>query len=575
MQGEPALEPGFDHLPYADPQARQGGSITYGVVASFDSLNPFILKSMRTTARGMWGDPQFGHLIFEPLMFRSRDEPFTMYGLLAESVTMPEDRSWIEFHLNPQARWSDGEPVTPDDVLFTFDILTEHGRPPYSSRMDKIAAIEKTGERSVKFTFNEKSDREFPLIIALSPVLPRHATVRETFPDSTLVPPVSTGPYRVEKVEPGSRIVYRKRADYWGKDLAVTRGLYNFDRVTVEYFGSIQALFEAFKKGLVDIYFEGDPAQWERAYDFPAVHDGRVRKEIFEQKTPAAMTGFVFNTRRPVFAEREVRRALAMLFDFEWINRSLFFGTYARTASFWQNSGLSAIGVPANERERELLAPFPDAVTPAVLDGTYRPSVTDGSGRDRKVLRAAYQALLASGYRREGEKLVDSGGRPLAFEMLTRGENEEKLAIAYRRTLETIGITVSIRSVDDAQYQLRLQDFDYDMVIATYTASLSPGIEQVRRWGSLSRDVPGSFNFAGAADPAIDAMIDAVLRARSTEDFRAAVRALDRVLISGHYLVPLYHLPGQWVASWTYLEHPGYTAIYGYQLPTWWDTRAD
>lgn len=574
MHGEPALPDGFGHFPYADPEAPKGGSITYGVVGTFDSLNPFILKSMRTTARGIWGDPEFGNLIYEPLMSRSRDEAFTLYGRLAESVALSDDRTWIEFHLNPKARWSDGEPVTADDVLFTFEILDEFGRPPYSSRMERIEKIEKTGERSVRFTFNDKSDREFPLIVAMMPVLPRHAIDRANFASSTLEPPVGSGPYRVENVEAGSRIVYAKNPDYWGKDLPVMKGLYNFDRVTVEYFRSVQAQFEAFKKGLFDVLPEGNPAEWRRAYDFPAVSEGRVRKEEFLKKTPASMTGFVFNTRRAIFADRKVRRALAMLFDFEWVNRNLFFDAYERSGSYWQNSDLSALGVAADEREKQLLAPFPDAVMPDAMDGTYAPVKSDGSGRDRKVLRAAYDALVEAGFTRKGSVLVDASGKELRFEFMTRNEAEEKLAIAYGRALGALGITLDIRSVDDSQYQQRLQEFDYDMILASYSASLSPGIEQTGRWGSQSRDVPGSFNYAGAAEPAIDAMIEAILQARASEDFRAAVRALDRVLISGHYVVPLYHLPRQWVASWSHLAHPAYTSIYGVRFPAWWDTRA-
>lgn len=574
MHGEPALAPDFAHLPYADPRAPKGGAIAYGVVGTFDSLNPFILQSMRTTARGIWNDPQIGNLVYQSLMFRSADEPFTLYGYLAESVAMPDDRSWIEFHLNPAARWSDGTPVTPEDVIFTYDILTEHGRPPYSSRMQKIERIDKTGDRSVRFTFNDQSDREFPLIVAISPVLPRHATDRETFAGSTLAPPVGSGPYLVDQVEAGSRVVFRRDPDWWARDLPVMRGLFNFDRISVEYFGSAQAQFEAFKKGLFDVNYEGDPAQWRRAYDFPAVADGRVRKETFPVRTPAGMTGFVFNTRRPVFADRRVREALAMVFDFEWVNKNLFFDAYRRTGSFWHGSELSALGRPAGERERTLLAAFPQAVSPAVMDGRWAPPVTNGSGRDRKVLKAAFDLLGEVGFRRAGDRLAGAAGQPLAFEILTRSESEERLAIAYRRSLEALGVAVSLRGVDDAQYQRRLQDFDYDMVIASYSASLSPGIEQTFRWSSASRDTPGSFNFAGAADPAIDAMIGALLQARGAEDFTAAVRALDRVLISGHYVVPLYHLGEQWVASWTHLAHPEYTSVYGYQMPAWWDGRA-
>ena len=572
MLGEPALPPGFSHFPYADPNAPQGGRITFGSLGTFDSLNPFVLSSMRTTARGMW-DPEYGRLVFESLMTRSADEPFTLYGLLAQSVVMPDDRSWIEFQLNPLAKWSDGKPVTPEDVIFTFDVLTEKGRPPFNARMDKIAKFEKTAPDKVRFTFNSKSDREFPLIIAgFMPVLAKHATPTEGFEGSSLAAMLGSGPYLVETIEPGSRVVYKKRAGYWGKGLAVNRGQLNFDQIAIEYFGSAQARFEAFKKGLSDVYPEGDPAEWERAYDFPAVKDGRVKKAMFESGTPSNMLGFVFNTRRKVFSERAVRRALAMLFDFEWANRNLFFDAYRRTGSYWQGSELSALGVPASEAEKTLLAPWPGSVSADVLDGTYKPAVTDGSGRDRKILRAALDLLKQSGFAAKGDKLADPNGVPLSFEILTKAENEEKLAIAFKRTLEILGVDVAIRSVDDAQYQRRVQDFDYDMIVASYSASLSPGAEQEGRWTSASRDKTGSFNFAGAADPAIDAVIGSVLQARDAVGFRAGVRALDRLLISGHYVVPLFHLEAQRVAHWSRLSYPQKPPLYGVHFPVWWSS---
>ncbi|MEZ5872006.1 MAG: extracellular solute-binding protein [Nitratireductor sp.] len=573
MHGDPALPAGFDHLPYANPDAPVGGSISHGVVGTFDSLNPFILKSMRNTARGMW-DPQFGKFIFESLMTRSADEPFTLYGLLAESVEMPEDRSWIEFTLNPLAKWSDGVPVTPEDVIFTYEILTEKGRPPFNSRMKRIEKIEKTGERKVRFTFNDQSDREFPLIIAgFTPVLPRHATNVATFDESTLEPMLGSGPYLIDKIEPGTRITFRRRKDYWGEKLPVNRGVNNFDTVSIEYFKSAQSQFEAFKKGLFDVYMEGDPSAWQRSYDFPAVAEGRVKKETFVSQSPATMQGFVFNTRKPVFADPNVRQALATVFDFEFVNRNLFFDVYKRTGSFWQGSSLSALGNPADDRERALLARFPNAVQPDVMEGKWAPPVSDGSGKDRKNLRTAFDLLAKAGYKRLGSQLVNAQGVQLAFEILTRNEGEEKLAIAWKRSLELLGIAVTLRTVDDSQYQQRLQGFEYDVIMGYYSASLSPGVEQIGRWGSTSRDVPGSFNYAGTADPAIDAMIDAMLNAHSQTDFDSAVRALDRVLISGHYILPLYHLNEQWVASWSHLAHPETTPLYGNQLTTWWDAN--
>lgn len=574
MHGDVALPAGFTHFPYANPDASKGGTLAMGVVGTFDSLNPFVLKSMRTTARGLFGDADFGNMVFETLMQRSRDEPFTLYGLLAETVAVGPDRKWVEFTLNPKAKWSDGQPVTVEDVLFTYDILTEKGRPPYNNRMSRIEKIEKTGARSVRFTFNDKADRDFPMLIAgLMPVLPKHATDVATFGNSTLKPPVGSGPYLVSGVHPGQRIIYKRNPDYWGKDLPSQRGLNNFDTVSIEYFRNETSLFESFKKGLLDVFIEGNPTRWEKSYDFPAVAQGKVIKEEFSKGTPANMLGFVFNTRRTVFADPRVRQALGLMFDFEWTNRNLFAGQYRRTQSFWEGSELSSVGKPADARERELLAPFPKAVRADVLEGQWHPPVTDGSGHDRTPAKQAYDLLTEAGFTLKDGKALDPSGNPFTFEIMTRSADEEKVALAYRRSLARLGVDAQIRTADDAQYQQRLQTYDYDMILGALTGSLSPGNEQWMRWGAASRDTPGSFNYAGVADPAVDAMIDAMLAARSRADFVSAVRALDRILISGDYYIPLYHLPYQWVARWSRIEHPEKTALYGYQLPAWWRAK--
>jgi peptide/nickel transport system substrate-binding protein len=566
--GEPALSAGFAHLPYAKPDAPQGGRINYGVVGTFDNVNPFILKSMRTTARGPI-DTAFGNLVFESLMVRSADEPFTLYGLLAESIDTDEARTFAEFQINPSAKWSDGKPVTPEDVIFTYETFAEKGRPPYSNRKDKIAKIEKTGARGVRFTFNEKSDREFPLIIALTPIIPKHASPAE-FDQPTLEKLIGSGPYLIDQVEPGTRITFKRNQDYWGKSLNVKKGLDNFATISVDYFRDGTAQFEAFKKGLFDIYPESDPIKWEKAYDFAAVQDGRVIKEKFVTGSPASMYGFFFNTRRKVFADRNVRTALSMLFDFEWTNKNLFANQYSRTGSFWQNSELSALGVPASAGEAALLAPFAGKIDPQVMTGTWKPAATDGSGRDRDVMKKAVMLLSEAGFAIKDRKMTGSDGKPLAFEILCANGAEEKLALVFQRTLEKVGIDAVVRTVDDAQYQQRRQTWDYDMLLASLSASLSPGIEQSGRWGSSSRDADGTFNYAGVAEPAIDAMIEAIGRAKSRAEFVDAVRALDRLLISGQYVIPLYHLKEQWLARWTKVEHPQYTPLTGYQLPAWW-----
>jgi len=574
MHGEPALPADFSHLPYANPDAPKGGKVTYGVVGTFDSVRPFIVRSMRTHARGVV-DPVFGNLIYEPLMQRSQDEPFTLYGMLAETVEWDEERSFIQYNINPAARWSDGMPVTADDVIFTMELLKEKGRPPYSSRLSRVASMEKIGPLSVRFTFNDQSNREFPLILSLSPVLPKHATDADTFDQSTLEPGIGSGPYLISEVKPGERITFKRREDYWARDLPIKRGIDNYDEIAVEYFLSETSQFEAFKKGVFDIYPDGSATNWSRGYDFPAVTSGDIVRKEYDSQTPSGMYGFVFNTRRALFDDVRVRAALTMLFDFEWANRSLYNNTYTRTHSFWDGSDLSSYGKPADAREREILAPFPDAVSTDILEGTWVLPVTDGSGRDRKLQRAALTLLQEVGFRIEGGKLVDGNGVQFAFDLMTQNEGQEKLAVAFQRSLAALGIEMSIRTVDDAQYQQRSQTFDYDMIMKAFTSSLSPGAEQINRWGSASRDQQGTFNFAGAASPAIDAAIDVMLNARSADDFRSSVRAFDRVLLSGHYVIPAFHLGKSWVAHRDRIAEPkGNPPLYGYYLPTWWDKTA-
>jgi len=575
MNGAPELQADFTHFPYANPDAPKGGEITYCVVGTFDNLNPFILKSMRSTARGVI-DTIFGNLVFEPLMRRNASEPFSLYGLLAESIEMDEDRTYAEFHLNPDAKWSDGEPVTPEDVIFTYETFAEKGRPPYSTRMSKIEKIDKTGEHSVRFTFNEQSDREFPLVVALTPVIPAHAFDRETFDKGTLKPVTGSGPYIIDQVEPGQRIVFRRNPHYWGADVPSMRGFQNYDRITIEYFLNGNAQFEAFKKGLCSVYagaqYTGlDPNTIERDFDFPAAQNGQVIVKSFESKIPPAVTGFFFNTRREKFADERVRRALSMLYDFGWVNKNVYNGQYHRTLSYWQGSELSALGVPANEREKQLLAPYRDKVMPEVMDGTY------GAGADaeqisRDTMRRAFELLQEAGYRLEGSTLKDPQGNPFSFEILIVSSEQERLAAVFQRTLARLGINVSLRMLDDAQIQQRKQTFDFDMLIGAvgFSGTLSPGIEQIGRWGSEAANAEGSFNLAGVADPAVDAMIDAMLNARDRESYVAAVRALDRLLISGAYMIPTQHSNDVWIAYWNYLEHPEVSPLNGFDLSAWW-----
>lgn len=570
MHGEPALPPDYKHFSYVNPDVKKGGKITYGVVGTFDNLNPFILKSMRTTARGMW-DPDYGNLVYESLLLRSRDEPFTLYGLLAETVEWDEDRTFIQFNLDPKARWSDGQPVTAEDVMFSFELLRDKGRVPFANRLNLVSKMEKIGERSVRFTFNDKADRETPMIFGLFPVLPKHAIDPETFDRTSLVPPLGSGPYKIKTVKPGESITYERDPNYWGKDIPSKVGMDNYDQITVQYFLQDTTLFEAFKKGDIDVYPDGSPGHWATAYNFPAVSSGAVIKDTFQSKLPSGMFGFVFNTRRPLFANIKVREGLSLIFDFEWANKTLYSGAYKRTQSFWQNSKLSSFGVPADARELDMLGPIKDKIDPAILDGTYKLPVTDASGRDRTVLKKAVQVLKEGGYSIQSGKMADANGKPLVFEIMTQNADQEKLAIAFQRSLQTLGIGASVRTVDDSQYQSRTNSFDYDVILKSYVSSLSPGNEQLSYWSSAARDREGSSSFAGVADPNVDTSIKHILTARSDEDFTAAVRSYDRLLLSGHYVLPLYHIDRQWVARNKRLGRPDVVPLYGYQLPAWWD----
>lgn len=576
MQGEPKLPDGFDHFPYADPSAPKGGRMVYGVFGDFDNLNPVSVRGALTTARGIFGDQEFGNLVYEPLMQRSMDEAFTLYPLIAKTVETDDERTFVEFQLDPAARFSDGRRIRPQDVIATADLLKVQGsvRPQYSNWLSKVAKVELADPNGVRFTFNEKADRELPLLLAGLPVLPEGAFDARTITETTTKPPVGSGPFLVDRVEPGQRIVYRRNPDYWAKDIPSKRGLDNHDEIVVEYYRDQNAQFEAFKKGLSSVYLyqQPNPRHWRTAYNFPAVTEGRVIKDTFPNGRPANLNAFFFNGRRPVFADPQVRRALGMVFDFEWANANLFYDAYTRMSGYFDNSELSSIGRPADALERELLAPYASRIDPAVMDGRFRQPVADGTGADRTVLREAFDLLQSRGYRLEGTRMVAPDGAPVAFEILVQSTDQQRISLAWARTLSRIGVTATVRQVDDAQYQKRKQSFDYDVLISAFSGTLSPGAEQINRWGSAAKDRPGSFNYAGVADPAVDALIAKMVAARSREDFVSSVRAYDRMLISGFYVVPLYYVPEQWMARWSNVHHPDVTPLTGYYLPAFWIT---
>jgi peptide/nickel transport system substrate-binding protein len=561
MHGTPKHAPGFTHFPYVNPDAPKDGRIVLGALGTFDSLNPFIIKGVTP--------PGVREYVYESLMARSGDEPFSLYGLIAQSVEVPEDRSSITFHLRPEARFSDGTPITPDDVLFSHQILKEKGWPYHRSHYGKVAVAEKIGPHSVRFTFNAPGDREIPLIMGLLPVLPKHLLTPESFDRTTLEPPIGSGPYRVERVDPGRSVTYRRNPDWWARDLSVTRGRFNFNEIRVEHFRDAASLFEAFKAGEIHVRAEDDPGRWVEGYRFPAVTAGRVIKHEFETGLPSGMTALVFNTRLPIFEDARVRRAFMLMFDGVWINRSLFNGSYQRTQSYFERSALSSHGRPADDRERTLLAPFTDYVKPEVLDGTYSVPGATSTASNRDNLQAAFLLLKDAGYEMKDGRLVKNGV-PLSFEMLAQTRQQERLMLSYARNLERLGITARIRQVDTAQYWSRLKTYDFDMIQWTWGASLSPGNEQLNRWSSKAAVIDGSLNYAGVKNPAVDAMIEALLQAVSQEDFTAAVRAFDRVLMSGEYVIPLFHLPKVWVAYWNQLRYPAKLPLSGFDLDTWW-----
>ncbi|WP_137113824.1 extracellular solute-binding protein [Mesorhizobium sp. GR13] len=566
MHGQPALPADFTHLPYANPDAPKGGKISYAWPGTFDSVNPFIVQG--SAARGTI-DTVFGDLVFDRLMVQSADEPFTMYPLLAKSIETDDARSFAEFTLDERAKFSDGQPVTADDVIFSFELLRDKGYPRYAVSADKVAKVEKVGAQGVRFTF-KAPDRELPLILARLHVLPKHLIDPATFDKSTLKPMVGSGPYTMAEIRPGDSITFKRNPDYWAKDLPSKRGFDNYDEIKLTYYRDENAMFEAFRKGLVDVFLEENSGRWKNEYDFPAATRGDVLKETFETRLPSGMYGIVMNTRRPIFADRALRAGLTELFDFEWVNRNLLSAAYRRTTSFFDNSELSSHGIPASEAERALLAPFPDAVTPDIMEHGWTPPASDGSGRDRKFLRVGFDTLTAAGYTLKDGRLVAPDGHPVSFEIMLKGKEGEQLAVSWQQTLAKLGIELVIRSVDASQFQQRQINYDYDAFLFNYAGSLSPGVEQVGRWGSETRDKPGTFNFAGVANPAVDAMISAMLQAVTREDFVTAVRAYDRVLLSGAYVIPLYFRPERWVAHWKRIDHPGVTPIQGPQLPTWW-----
>ena len=566
MHGAPAMAADFTHMPYVNPDAPKGGRLVQGLSGTFDSLNPMIVRGLAVQ--------QIRGFVIESLMARGNDEPFTLYGLLAERIETDDARTYVTFHLNPRARFSDGQPVRATDVLFSWQLLRDKGRPNHRLYYAKVSRAEALDETTVRFDFGGAADRELPLILGLMPILPQHAVDVATFEDTSMAAPIGSGPYRVTKVEPGSSVTLTRNPDYWGRDLPINRGLWNFDEIRLDFYRDANSQFEAFKRGLYDFRVETEPLRWHSGYDdLSAVKSVKLVRDVIKPGVPNPSEFLVFNTRRAIFADIRVREALSLLYDFEWINRNYFFGLYTRSGSFFAGSELSAYGRPADDRERQLLQPFAGSVRPKILNGSYRLPVSDGSGRDRAALRRALDLLSQAGYDLHASVLRQrQSGAPLTFEILVTTRDQERIALAYAASLKRAGITISVRTVDAVQFDQRRLSFDFDMIQNRWDQSLSPGNEQSFYWGSEAADNQGTRNYMGAKNPAIDAMIASMLDAREHPAFVSSVRALDRVLMSGFYAIPLYNIREQWIARWNRIQRPSATALTGYLPETWWHT---
>ncbi len=568
MHGVLKYPPKFTHFEYVNPNASSGGTLNLGIQGTFTSLNPLNIRG--------GGGAGIRDYVYESLLARALDEPFSLYGLIAEHVEVPEDRSSITFHLNPKARFSDGRKITAKDVIFSLKLLREHGRPNHRAYYAKVATIETPTEESVRFIFSDGSDREMPLIMGLMPILPAHAMDAETFKETSLKAPIGSGPYRVRKIDPGKQIIYEKNPDYWGKDLNVNLGRYNFEKISFTYYRDSNTLFEGFKKGLHDIHYEGNPGKWKTSFDFKGIKDGRILKKEFSLKIPSGMRGLVFNTRRPLFADHRVRRALNHMFNFEDINHKLFHGLYTRTESYFDRSVLASKGHPADPTEDKILGPEFSKTFPKVYKGSYQFPVNRGKELDRSNIRKALRLFKQAGYElKQGHLIKTETGQPFTFEIMSISKSQEALLLNFIEKLKLVGITANLRQVDTTQYQKRKTSFDFDMFENTWTGSLSPGNEQLFRWSSDQARTEGSFNFAGVKDPVVDRAITALLAAKTPETFTSSVRALDRALLSGDYVIPLYHLKTQWLAHWAHLGHPETVTNYGAILDCWWDKRAE
>lgn len=565
MHGAPALKSGFTALPYTNPSAKKGGRITFGLLGTFDTLNPYTVRGI--AAQGIAAPIA---LVVQTLMVRSADEPFTLYAGLAKSMETPDDRSYVIFHLDPDARFSNGAAVTSDDVIFTWSLLKEKGKPYHRGYYNKAIKATAADAYTVRFDFADGSDRELPLILGLMPVLSKSTTKIEQFEETTQEPPIGSGPYVVAEIKIGESITLKRNPNFWGKDKPQYRGLYNADEYRMDYYRDANALFEAFKGGLYDIRLEDNPTRWVTEYNFPLMQTGKAIKDPVPVKTPKGMAALAMNTRKPLFKDIRVREAMTYLFDFEWVNKSLFEGVYVRTSSFFEGSDLASTAKAASDQERALLKDYPDAVRGDILDGQWRPPTSDGSGRDRNNFKKAIELFGQAGWTLQNGAMRNGKGEAFQFETLVVSRVQERLALNYADSLKKIGIIMSVRFLDDVQYWRRVGTFDFDMMQYNWTGSPSPGNEQFNRFGKAAREREGSLNYPGVNSDAVDAMIKAMLNARERDEFVAATRALDRVLLSGFYVIPLFNAPDQWYVRNAAVKRPDVTPLFGFVPETLW-----
>lgn len=560
LLGEPALPPDFPHWPWVNPNAPKGGQLVQSTIGSFDSFNPFILR----------GTPAIGSgLLYDTLMMPSLDEASAEYAHLARLAEVPRDGRGVAFELNGKARWHDGRPITAADVVWTFNTLRQHGRPNFRGYYNDVAEVVAEGDHRVVFRFSNGDNRELPQILGQLPVLPRHWWEGKDFSQPGLTIPLGSGPYRIESFEPGRSVTYRRVPDYWGRDLPTRRGTDNIDLLRYDYFRDSTVALEAFKAGQIDWRLENVAKDWATAYDFPAVRKGLVKREEIPHELPTGMQCFAMNLRRPLFQDKRVREALGLVFDFEWMNANLFYGSYARTTSYFSNSELAAKGLPS-EGELMVLSAFRGRLPEELFTTEFRVPLSDGSNSNRENARRALALLREAGWTVKERRLANEKGEPFSFEILLNSPTFERVALPYIQALQRLGIEARVRTLDPAQYQVRMDSFDYDMTVEVFPQSLSPGNEQRDYWSSEKAREPGSRNIIGIADPVVDALVELVIAAPDRQALIDRTRALDRVLLWGHYVIPHWHSRTFRVAWWDKLGRPERTPRYALDLQSWW-----